>query len=358
MAYDSARGVTVLFGGLSFTGGENFYRDTWEWNGTTWTQRSTSGPSPRAGCCMAYDSARHVTVLFGGFFNANGSQAFDGDTWEWNGTTWTQRSAGGDVAPPRASCAAAYDSVRGVTVLSGGQSYDGENLGDTWEWDGTTWTQRSATGPSPRYLHAMAYDSARHVSVLFGGITLSFISTYHSDTWEWDGATWTQHSSIGPSPRAGSCMAYDSIRHVTRLFGGGDANLNSQADTWEWDGTLWMSKPFSGPPARGDSAMAYDSSQGKTVLFGGVSGNSIDAGLADTWELYFPPPTFLYVDWRNFFVLQLGTQEWPFRTVRQAVNASVQNTTITIETGDYAEGPITFTQCGTVQAVNGSVHIH
>ena len=39
MAFDSARKVTVLFGGGSYNG------DTWEWNGSAWTQRVVSGPS-------------------------------------------------------------------------------------------------------------------------------------------------------------------------------------------------------------------------------------------------------------------------------------------------------------------------
>ena len=68
MAYDSARGVTVLFDGDSYDGIYHLSGDSWEWNETTgiWTQRSSTGPSPRLGHAMAYDSARYVTVFFGG----------------------------------------------------------------------------------------------------------------------------------------------------------------------------------------------------------------------------------------------------------------------------------------------------
>src|SRR2546423_15051333 len=83
MAYDAARGVTVLFGG--FVGEYN--GDTWEWNGAVWNHRLVSGPSTLVAHAMAYDAARGVTVLFGGY---NGS-AFNGGTWELNGTAWTQR---------------------------------------------------------------------------------------------------------------------------------------------------------------------------------------------------------------------------------------------------------------------------
>ncbi|MCK4340256.1 MAG: hypothetical protein KAY37_00855 [Phycisphaerae bacterium] len=70
MAYDSARGVVVLFGGG--------LGDTWEWDGDQWAYQSVSGPSPRCSHAMAYDSARGVTVLFGGTAGTTYS-----DTWEY-----------------------------------------------------------------------------------------------------------------------------------------------------------------------------------------------------------------------------------------------------------------------------------
>jgi hypothetical protein len=172
MAYDSARDVTVLFGG---TDNSSHLGDTWEWDGNAWTLRSSSGPTERAGHAMAYDSARGVTVLFGGldvFYNEFG------DTWEWDGSAWTLQSNSGPS--PRFSPAMAYDSARDVTVLFGGWD-DIVNVGDTWEWDGSAWTLRSNSGPSPREHHAMAYDSAREVTVLFGGAENS---DSFGDTWE------------------------------------------------------------------------------------------------------------------------------------------------------------------------------
>jgi hypothetical protein len=77
MAYDSARRVTVLFGGGGNGGG---YDATWEWDGWSWARRASSGPAQRSLTAMAYDSARGVAVLFGGL----GSSDF-GDTWEWDG---------------------------------------------------------------------------------------------------------------------------------------------------------------------------------------------------------------------------------------------------------------------------------
>jgi hypothetical protein len=129
MAFDSSRGRTVLF-----PGGRDFASTTWEWDGVAWLQVATTGPVPRQGHAMVYDSHRGRTVLFGGYTH---------DTWP--------NPAGGD----------------------------------TWEWDGTTWTQLAITGPAPRYYHAMAFDSRRHRVVLYSGLpnwTTPF--AYFEDLWE------------------------------------------------------------------------------------------------------------------------------------------------------------------------------
>ena len=44
MAYDAATGTVVLFGGL---GGHGDLGDTWTWNGTTWTQQAPSDQPAR-----------------------------------------------------------------------------------------------------------------------------------------------------------------------------------------------------------------------------------------------------------------------------------------------------------------------
>src|SRR5207248_2422650 len=147
-----ARGVIVLFGGY----GGGSLGDTWEWNGSAWTQRASSGPSPRYGHAMAYDIARGVTVLFGGYYY-DSSPHYLGDTWEWNGSPWTQRASSGP--PARFAPARASDAARGVSVLFGGSS-GFTYYGDTWEWNGGTWTQLASSGPPARSVLAMVCDAA------------------------------------------------------------------------------------------------------------------------------------------------------------------------------------------------------
>jgi hypothetical protein len=66
MAFDTDRGVVVLHGGRAYQNSMTVYfNDTWEWDGTTWTQHSSSGPTVSPGASMYYDSARRLVVLYG-----------------------------------------------------------------------------------------------------------------------------------------------------------------------------------------------------------------------------------------------------------------------------------------------------
>ena len=172
MAYDSRRHVGVLYGGSD---GTSSTEDTWEWNGASWTQVAETGPGIRTSHAMVNDSWRDRTVLFGG------TDQIDllGDTWEWDRSTWELRSVSGP--PARISHAMAFDSARGVTVLFGGNTVEADYANDCWIWDGVEWTELFLSGPSGRRDHAMTFDSLRNRTVLFGGLAVSGRS---SETWE------------------------------------------------------------------------------------------------------------------------------------------------------------------------------
>ena len=64
--------------------------------------------------------------------------------------------------------------------MFGGASPDGD-LGDTWLWSGSDWTELSpATSPSPRESAAVAYDPASGELVLVGGQSFGKLS---HETW-------------------------------------------------------------------------------------------------------------------------------------------------------------------------------
>ena len=96
---------------------------------------------------MAYDPGRNVTVLYGGENTMGGNTVVLGETWEFNGTTWTMRTP---AATPgkRTKAAMAYDAGRKQMVLVGGNN--GTNLlRDAWTWDGTTFKKGGSATPVP-----------------------------------------------------------------------------------------------------------------------------------------------------------------------------------------------------------------
>ena len=67
------------------------------------------------------------------------------------------------------------------------------------------------SSPSMRTAHAMSYDLFRDRVVVFGG-TPGGLSNALNDTWEFDGTTWTNVSpspANSPSARVGHIMAFD-----------------------------------------------------------------------------------------------------------------------------------------------------
>ncbi|MCC7291331.1 MAG: hypothetical protein IT449_04610 [Phycisphaerales bacterium] len=309
MAYNSARRMTIMFGGE--VGSHEKSGETWGWDGETWTLLAETGPSPRTGHGMAFDSARERIVLFGGWDDQEPTD----ETWEWDGSQWQERIVQSGPSG-RYMTGMAYDDRRQVTVLFGGWDVDCWDS-QIWEWNGSAWTiaQRAPTpldqlpmvydnrrnslllvrscetwewrGLSSGWdlidtsnlavgdANAMAYDSVREVAVMF---TCDVYSNPRKQaTNEWNGEMWVRRSSTGPSSRTGHAMAFDSIRGVTVMFAG----LYGGSDTWEWDGNTWVQRSNTGPSARRLHAMAFDEVRGVVVMFGGFNEREF---LGDTWE--------------------------------------------------------------------------
>ncbi|HEV7680261.1 MAG TPA: kelch repeat-containing protein [Candidatus Dormibacteraeota bacterium] len=271
MAYDEQRQQVVLFGGYD---GTTFYNDTWTWNGTTWTlQHPATSPSPRMWTQMVYDQTLQKIVLFGGQNLTTPAMA---DTWTWDGNTWTQLSPA--TSPPgRGSAAMAYDVATSSVVLFGGGGYTAgtgaTDLGDTWTFNGTTWSQITSTpAPSARSGVRAAYDGVHNTVVLFGGQLRS--GTFLGDTWTFNGSAWSQASpAAAPSARSDMFFAADPGLPGVVLFGGYDPLLGDVADTWRWDGTGWATASgIASPSGRDGGAMAFYAPSGQLVQFGGSDG--------------------------------------------------------------------------------------
>lgn len=280
-----AASIAVLFGGLDSS--STTRGDTWEWDGRAWAERAAdAGPPARRSHAMAALGGK--VVLFGGLNDT----AFFGDTWEWDGVAWTDKTPRAGPSPS-ARDLHAMATLSGKVVLYGGHllvAPDGGSVAtggseraflDTWEWDGTSWTERqgqASSAPTPSVRTDLAMAPLASVAVLFGGFPLAAGAAY-GDTWTWsDAAGWASPSlPVSPPARYGQGMS--TLGGKVVLFGGFNGYTTYLGDTWTWNGAAWSKAATTGPGARVSGSMA--TRVGSVVLFGGFDGAK---ALSDTWE--------------------------------------------------------------------------
>lgn len=270
--YPEVSATMLIFGGADDSG--RLLGDTWQWEGFTekWSEVPTmTAPTPREGAAMALHIPSATVLLFGGW---SGS-AFESDVWLYDtvAQTWTELSvpAGPEA---RAYASLAYEPTSQRLVLFGGLGDNGY-LGDTWLFDMEllTWTQHAGTEPTPPPRSHAAVATARGDGRFFlvGGFTFGITGIEpYGDTWQFDGSAWSQVSSAQTPPaRGGAVLAHDGNGLV--LFGGDSGNgLSVHNDLWQWDAfSGWYS--FFGvgvtPPALTSAASGYDGLG--VVVFGG-----------------------------------------------------------------------------------------
>jgi MYXO-CTERM domain-containing protein len=227
LAYDEKRSRLVRY---------DNNRETWEWDGATWRGVATNGPDLTPGdpsVRLVYDDARgHVLAVGAGALSPLLA------VWEWDGAAWAAHASSTKAPSRRTNFALAYDRARKKAVMFGGVVDPlGNGVGavtdETWEWDGAAWEMRMLTpGPSAR-IASMAYDIARKRTILFAGKPAFNGGAPLNDTWEYDGTQWSEvHPASAPPPRFAGAMVYDSRRRRTVLFGGG--SITPANDTWDY----------------------------------------------------------------------------------------------------------------------------
>lgn len=254
---------------------------------TDWRLRA-GGDRPRLGHAMAFDLVNARTLLFGGLDTSSFQSVPIGVTQLGGSRPWSTPTLTVEP-PPRAYHAMASDLLRSRVVLFGGFA-NNTSLGDTWEWDGAQWTQ-VANGPPARHLTAMAADLARGRVVLFGGLGSGAGSATFNDVWEWDGAAWTQAAPpTVPAPRFGHGMSYDPARN--RIVVAGGLGPQGPGPTLEWDGQVWSTPNLGAePPASRGPMVTYDFAHNRTLMLTeqpGDAAGELWSWDGSTWTLLVP----------------------------------------------------------------------
>ena len=319
LAYDPERGETVLFGGDD----GKLQSDTWTWNGSTWKLRSTLGPLPRGNVALAWDPGRKVLVLFDGRNNYTTVNTFGNETWEWDGTSWTLRSSAN--SPPPLNNPVAVTFRNKVLLVGFAGSGNGTQPSETWEWDGTNWTNKApATVPTSVRTNtlearALVADAVRNVAVLLtqnglwewngtdwtaispasrpnatfpiaggyvgGKVVFLASSPTIVETWTWDGTTFTKLTTAA-APRGVNYtnVSADADRGLV-LFGGTTSDSYVTSSTWEFDGTNWSQRTGEqAPQARRYPGLTYDPVRQRMLVFGGTRGAGSGTAMNELWS--------------------------------------------------------------------------
>jgi hypothetical protein len=282
MVWDPAIHRAVLFGGLTGidAGTKLQYElaDTWEWTGSRWLEVFPAhSPSARAAESMVFDSARNRVVIFGGRqgkLNLN-------DTWSFDGNDWTPITTA-NAPSVRELAGAAYDSARDRIVLFGGihQTYAADGrplpetpLHDTWEFNGTNWTQILTDGPAVNRA-ILEYDPVRKQTIMLGMNASAATVMY---AWDPAGAKWNQLTpSVLPTCANEGAMTWQSSNNTILYTGGICATSSAAEETYEWDGTNWTKIDltlFAG--AYVGSALTFDPDRQVAVLFAGAPATGV-----------------------------------------------------------------------------------
>lgn len=167
----------------------------------------------------------------------------------------------GDAPAARAFAAAAYDEAKHQVVLFGGTAANGTDvLGDTWTWDGSSWTQQHpSVSPPARAYAAMTYDPKAHDVLLVGGReaqkAVPGACGSGSSSSSGSGATAPSPPTVGGPNGASMAPCMAPVPPVL-------------TDTWTWDGSNWHDTGQSVPsgvlgPA---PAVATDPTTGQVLL--------------------------------------------------------------------------------------------
>ncbi len=239
------------------------FMDVWEWSNGAWLRlRPPSAPPARDEAAFAFDSRRGVVVMSGG---GRGAEAVR-DAWTFDGTVWAPLSPS-LVPASRIGARMVYEPNTDRLVVVGGRVYD----------------------PPAREGHGMVAlprGDGGFRYLMFGGLSARGVL---AETWTQPAAFWQEETlAVAPPARWRHAMAAAPGSSRVWLFGGCalaegcDDGRGVLGDTWIHEAGGW--RPFSGPSPepRSGARLSWDPDRAAFVLFGG---RGAGGWLTDTWLL-------------------------------------------------------------------------
>jgi hypothetical protein len=222
--------------------------------------------------------------------------------------------------------------------------------------------------------HMMLYDYRRRETVVMGGIgPFGTKLTANRRIYIISGARTYESFVCGGAVLEGS-IVYDGFHDIYVDCGGTDYGLSGGISELGYPNipSIWypalegfpcsydpdevsvrfaFAEPVVRPEPRAQTAMIYDERRRVTVLFGGVGGTRY----GDTWELVTRDSLEIWVQFSHQG-LELGTFDFPYRTLAQGLSHVVAGGTLKIKSGSTSETP-NLTRPMTIEAFGGRVSI-
>jgi hypothetical protein len=210
--------------------------ETWAWDGSSWSNLYASPPGLTGPAVVGYDEGtKQLIMIASSITTTDTSVTAISSTWVFVGATWQPLT--GAISPePRSATNMAYDPQHRQLVLFGGRNFQNgdprQGRTDTWTWDGVTWTRQLPKVSPPGGAPNVVYDPESQQLILLD-------EDANFSMWTWDGADWHQLHPTNLPPAGGvPQLGFDSANHQMLLFeGGDDPQLTSQ--TWFYDAGTW-----------------------------------------------------------------------------------------------------------------------
>ena len=192
------------------------------WDGTSWTEVADLATARRS------NAARNATST--AFLAFSGPGHDTGNTEEFNNSfqvvTAGAWASGGNL--PVANKYQGGGGTQTAGIATGGQIIPGSIVGETYEYDGSAWTDASADMGNSKIQRASC-----------GTQTANLVAGGQPDTAaveEYNGTSWAEQTDI---PEARDAAAMTGIQTAAIFTGGDYPNGNNNAETFEYDGSSW-----------------------------------------------------------------------------------------------------------------------
>jgi hypothetical protein len=188
LAVDPNTGQVMLLNYVG-NGRDTGSTEVFVWDGAAWAPRYSPSSFPAA------SSAPLLATVKGGILAVFDSSDGERDTWLWNGATWSRRAAGGTPPYDPLSATMAEDPATGDVVLIGlGDPFGGD--ASTWLWNGTSWREGTAA-PLIQSAYGGTFILATASTVIvIGERSPDSQSNILDVLWTFDGRSWISDRAV------------------------------------------------------------------------------------------------------------------------------------------------------------------